>query len=297
MAKDGGQYSKILEEVLDLYDGDFKVLKDPSTMGSVFKDLKKKYPAVIDDEFITSYENTIYKSSAENVNEIIDILCGMEKPTDIESLVKYLDTVDPEWIKRPKTMMAYFKDNKKMLEEAHGVEFVSKIERIIEEQQFNNSEEFLGCIFEENDDVEEINETVTPEVPETPEIKEEVVEAAPEVKEEKPKAKEKTGTKKSATIEKKEEVVAEKPVDKKPVKTIEVIKAPKEEKKVSIDKPDVKTKNFTRFEKARIVGARALQISYGAPVLVDYPEDMLDPIDIALLEFDQGVIPISVVKN
>ncbi len=54
---------------------------------------------------------------------------------------------------------------------------------------------------------------------------------------------------------------------------------------------------FTRFEKARIVGARALQISYGAPILVDYPEDMLDPIDIALLEFDQGLIPISVVKN
>ena len=36
---------------------------------------------------------------------------------------------------------------------------------------------------------------------------------------------------------------------------------------------------YTRFEKARIIGARALQISYGAPVLVDYPEDMLDPID------------------
>ncbi|MDR0778648.1 MAG: DNA-directed RNA polymerase subunit K, partial [Methanomassiliicoccaceae archaeon] len=27
---------------------------------------------------------------------------------------------------------------------------------------------------------------------------------------------------------------------------------------------------YTRFEKARIIGARALQISFGAPVLVDY---------------------------
>jgi len=54
---------------------------------------------------------------------------------------------------------------------------------------------------------------------------------------------------------------------------------------------------YTRFEKARIIGARALQISYGAPVLTDYPEDMLDPIDIAMLEFDQDLIPISVVKN
>lgn len=54
---------------------------------------------------------------------------------------------------------------------------------------------------------------------------------------------------------------------------------------------------YTRFEKARIIGARSLQISYGAPVLVDYPEDMLDPIDIAMLEYKQDMIPITVVKN
>jgi len=54
---------------------------------------------------------------------------------------------------------------------------------------------------------------------------------------------------------------------------------------------------YTRFEKARIIGARALQISYGAPVLTDYPEDMLDPIDIAMLEFDKDLIPITVVRN
>jgi DNA-directed RNA polymerase subunit K len=54
---------------------------------------------------------------------------------------------------------------------------------------------------------------------------------------------------------------------------------------------------YTRFEKARIIGARALQISYGAPVLIDYPEDMLDPIDIALLEYGQDLIPITVVRS
>ena len=54
---------------------------------------------------------------------------------------------------------------------------------------------------------------------------------------------------------------------------------------------------YTRFEKARIIGARALQISYGAPGLVDYPEDMLDPIDLAMLEFDKDLIPITVVRN
>ena len=56
-------------------------------------------------------------------------------------------------------------------------------------------------------------------------------------------------------------------------------------------------KEYTRFEKARIVGSRALQIAYGAPVLIDYDEAMVDPIDIAMLEFEKGVIPISVVKS
>ncbi|MBE6526968.1 MAG: DNA-directed RNA polymerase subunit K [Thermoplasmata archaeon] len=54
---------------------------------------------------------------------------------------------------------------------------------------------------------------------------------------------------------------------------------------------------YTRFEKARIIGARALQISYGAPVLVDFPESMIDPIDVALLEFEKDLIPITVVKD
>jgi DNA-directed RNA polymerase subunit K len=54
---------------------------------------------------------------------------------------------------------------------------------------------------------------------------------------------------------------------------------------------------YTRFEKARIIGSRALQISFGAPVLVDYPADMLDPIDIAMLEFDKDMIPITVTKD
>lgn len=52
----------------------------------------------------------------------------------------------------------------------------------------------------------------------------------------------------------------------------------------------------TRFEKARIVGARALQISLGAPVLIDeYSPELIDPIDIAMLEFKEDAIPISVI--
>ena len=51
---------------------------------------------------------------------------------------------------------------------------------------------------------------------------------------------------------------------------------------------------YTRFEKARIIGARALQISMGAPVLLKVPEDMIDPIDIAMIEFAKDKLPITV---
>jgi DNA-directed RNA polymerase subunit K len=51
---------------------------------------------------------------------------------------------------------------------------------------------------------------------------------------------------------------------------------------------------YNRFERARIIGARALQISLGAPVLVKVPKEMIDPISIAMLEFEKGTIPITV---
>jgi len=54
---------------------------------------------------------------------------------------------------------------------------------------------------------------------------------------------------------------------------------------------------YTRFEKARIIGARALQISMGAPVLIDLPERVTSPIDIALIEFEKGAIPITVIRR
>ncbi len=54
------------------------------------------------------------------------------------------------------------------------------------------------------------------------------------------------------------------------------------------------TLKYTRFERARIIGARALQISAGAPILLDTPKDLVDPIRIAEYEFSSGVIPITV---
>ena len=55
----------------------------------------------------------------------------------------------------------------------------------------------------------------------------------------------------------------------------------------------------TKYEHARIVGARALQISMGAPFMVKLSEDDLkkigyNPIEVAKLEYAQGLIPIDV---
>ena len=51
---------------------------------------------------------------------------------------------------------------------------------------------------------------------------------------------------------------------------------------------------YTRYEKARIIGARALQIAMGAPILIERPKDLYDPIEIAKMEFEAGVLPITV---
>jgi DNA-directed RNA polymerase subunit K len=52
---------------------------------------------------------------------------------------------------------------------------------------------------------------------------------------------------------------------------------------------------YTRFEKARIIGARALQIAMGAPVLIETSKT--EPLEIAMEEFEQGVIPITVKRR
>ena len=54
---------------------------------------------------------------------------------------------------------------------------------------------------------------------------------------------------------------------------------------------------YTRFEKARIIGARALQIAMGAPILISVPKDMIDPVEIAMKEFEKDVIPLTVKRK
>lgn len=54
--------------------------------------------------------------------------------------------------------------------------------------------------------------------------------------------------------------------------------------------------NHTRYETARILGARALQISMGAPSLLAN-QDVSDAIALAELEFERGILPITVERS
>ena len=51
---------------------------------------------------------------------------------------------------------------------------------------------------------------------------------------------------------------------------------------------------FTKYEKARIIGARALQLAMGAPLLLKRPKDLFSVIDLARKEFKKGALPITV---
>lgn len=56
---------------------------------------------------------------------------------------------------------------------------------------------------------------------------------------------------------------------------------------------------YSKYEKARILGSRALQIAMGAPFLIKLTDEDLkkinyNPIEIAKLEFKEEVIPITV---
>ena len=58
-------------------------------------------------------------------------------------------------------------------------------------------------------------------------------------------------------------------------------------------------KDLTKYERARLVGARALQIAQGAPLLLELKEEDFErlnynPIEIAKLELEKGLMPITI---
>jgi DNA-directed RNA polymerase I, II, and III subunit RPABC2 len=67
------------------------------------------------------------------------------------------------------------------------------------------------------------------------------------------------------------------------------IEIPCENNKITIGPP-----TLTRFEKARIMGARALQLSLGAPPFIPIPKTARISLDISMEELEQRVIPITI---
>ncbi len=58
---------------------------------------------------------------------------------------------------------------------------------------------------------------------------------------------------------------------------------------------------FTKYEEARLIGARALQISMGAPFMIKLTDEDLkkinyNPVQIAKLEYKEGITPMVVNK-
>ena len=59
---------------------------------------------------------------------------------------------------------------------------------------------------------------------------------------------------------------------------------------------------YTKYEKARILGARALQIAMGAPFLIKLSKKDLEKLkyntlEIAKLEFEKDVLPITIKRD
>jgi len=69
----------------------------------------------------------------------------------------------------------------------------------------------------------------------------------------------------------------------------EPVEIPCEKNKITIGPP-----TLTRFEKARIMGARALQLSLGAPPFIPIPKTARISLDISMEELEQRVIPITI---
>ncbi len=59
---------------------------------------------------------------------------------------------------------------------------------------------------------------------------------------------------------------------------------------------------YTKYEKARMIGARALQISMGAPFIIkmgkkELEELRYDPVKIATKEYEKDVLPIDIKRK
>ena len=150
-----------------------------------------------------------------------------------------------------------------------------------------------------SDEPEEIvaeTEEVPVEVePEEPIIVEESVEIA-EISEE---GEETTKAKKLKKGELSPEELAErqrlqKIIDAREIIEIDPVHVPIEYETTGRGKIMIGPPTLTRFEKARIMGARALQLSLGAPPFITVPKEVATSLDLAYAELEKRVIPITI---
>jgi len=54
---------------------------------------------------------------------------------------------------------------------------------------------------------------------------------------------------------------------------------------------------LTKYEKAKIIGIRSLQLTYNAPPLID-PKSIntTNPVEIAKYEVEKGILPVSIIR-
>lgn len=53
---------------------------------------------------------------------------------------------------------------------------------------------------------------------------------------------------------------------------------------------------LTKYEKARIIGARALQLAMGAPPAISLPKKTVSAVELSRIEFEKNAIPLRVVR-
>ena len=63
------------------------------------------------------------------------------------------------------------------------------------------------------------------------------------------------------------------------------------------EQPKKKVDNITKYEKARVLPIRATQIAHGSKPKVELPKGMIDPLEIATLEFEKGVLDLVIERN
>ena len=76
-------------------------------------------------------------------------------------------------------------------------------------------------------------------------------------------------------------------------------KAVRKAKQPSITEFEIKIgpPKLTRFERARIVGARSLQLAMGAPAFIPMEGTYKGPIDTAMMEMEADALPISIRRS